>query len=85
MTPKERYRELTEKLLEDEAWGTLSEAADDAIREEMDSLWWAMTEDERADADSWLAEQRARAPIDLGLIEAAELDPGPTHRRPVAA
>lgn len=83
MSPKERYRELTEKLLENTAWNTLTEQEDEAIREEMDDLWWAMSEAERTEADAWLAAQRVRAPEDLGLVDAAE-DSG-IHRRPIAA
>lgn len=37
-TPKARYRELTQRLLEAEAWGTLSEAEEDALRDEMDGV-----------------------------------------------
>jgi hypothetical protein len=80
--PKARYRELTQRLLEAEAWGTLSEAEEDALRNDMDSIWWAMTEVERDEADAWLASQRAKAPEDLGLVDQ---ESGPIHRRPRAA
>lgn len=83
MSPKERYHELTERLLENTAWDTLTEEEDESIREEMDDLWWAMSEKERAEADAWLAAQRVRAPEDLGLVDAAE--DGGVHRRAIAA
>lgn len=69
ITPREQYRKLTERLLENEEWGTLSEAEEDALRDRMDSLWWAMSEGERQEADRWLAARRTRAPEDLGLKE----------------
>lgn len=85
MTASARYRQLTERLLEDESWGTLSEDEDEKIRSEMDGLWWQMTAEERADADAWLSEQRAKAPESLGLVELIDADGGPVPRRPAAA
>ena len=80
-TAKAKYRELTEKLLENETWGTLSEQKEDALRDEMDPLWWLMTEDERLDVDNWLDERRNRAPKSLSLREIEPSQQGPLHRQ----
>lgn len=85
MSAKDQYRELTLRLLENEAWGTLLEEQEDAIRDQMDELWWAMTQQERVEADEWLAAQRAKAPDTLGLVEVHDAEAGPIHREPEAA
>lgn len=84
MTSKDHYRELTQRLLESETWGTLSAEEEDSLLGEMDSVWWAMTDPERDEADAWLASQRARVPEDVGLTETPDRDPSPVHRRPRA-
>lgn len=85
MTSKDQYRQLTLRLLEDVAWGTLSEAEDERLRIKMDSLWDEMSQDERAEADRWLAQQRARAPKSLNLVDTTESEAGPLHRSSSAA
>ncbi len=85
MNATKKYRELTLRLLDDLAWGTLSEEDDEAIREEMDALWTKMSSQERQEADAWLAAERRKAPEDLGLEEPPSNELTTMHRRPRAA
>jgi hypothetical protein len=85
MKSSEKYRELTLRLLDDMAWGTLSEDEDEAIREEMDALWTQMSDQEQREADEWLAAERRKAPEDLGLEEPPGDELTTMHRRPRAA
>ncbi len=81
MKPSDHYRALTERLLDDLAWGTLSEDEDEAIREQMDDLWTQMTAKERQEADDWLAAQRSKAPQKLDLEDVRVDKSVRAHRR----
>jgi len=78
MTPFEHYRLLERRLLRGRALGTLSAALEDAILEEMDPLWYAMTDTERAIVDAGAADVPS-APKHLGVVDTG-LDQWP-HRR----
>jgi hypothetical protein len=67
MNAAERYRQLTARLLDNEPWGSLAQAQEDALRDSMDDLWWQMSEQERTEQDAWLEQKRLQAPISLGL------------------
>lgn len=43
----DQYKELTQQLNEGRERGTLGEAQEDALLDQMDDAWWAMTEAER--------------------------------------
>ena len=49
MTTAERYREVTEEMLYRRALGRLSDADETAILDQLDALWDAMSERERAE------------------------------------
>lgn len=85
MKYSEKYRQLTLRLLDDLAWGTLSEEEEEIIREEMDALWAQLSVHERLEADEWLAAERRKAPEDLGLEEPPGGELTTMHRRPRAA
>jgi len=85
MNAAQKYRQLTERLLDSEPWGSLTHAQEDALRESMDELWWQMSEQERTQQDAWLEQKRLQAPISLGL-EDLPLDAENTqgYRKPAA-
>lgn len=47
-----RYRALLERLLQGRDGGSLTQQREDAMLDEMDELWWKMTEDERKSLDA---------------------------------
>ena len=68
MTAAERYQVLESHLLRTRALGTATEAQLDALLEEMDAAWDALSETERAVADARAAAlARIAAPDDLRL------------------
>lgn len=75
----ERYRQLTRRLLEARAWHHWSEEQETSLLDEMDSVWWQLTQDERAEADQWLADLRAasaaREPEEYQDVEVSENEP----------
>lgn len=53
-----QYEELQKSILRGRALGTLPEEAEDSLLEQMDDLWWEMTEEERREADRRAAESQ---------------------------
>ncbi len=87
MTAAKKYRELTARLLDNEAWGSLAQAQEDDLRDAMDELWWQMTEEERTQQDAWLGQKRLHAPLSLGLEDLpfnAETNQGYRKPAPIA-
>lgn len=65
-----RYQELlTSLLIERElAGGSLSDELESRHVEELDRCWWAMTNEEQAEAERQIAEERPlEAPPELGV------------------
>ena len=56
----ERYLALEQQLVRGRALGTLSEAEDDHLLEQMDDLWWRMTAEECDAANKRAAEDAQR-------------------------
>lgn len=46
---KDKYLEMDRALLAKRATGTLTEDEEDDILEELDELWWSMTDQERTE------------------------------------
>ena len=70
MTAAHRYELLQTLLLRARALGTASEPQLDALLDEMDSVWYAMTQDQQRAADERAASlARIPAPDDLHLTE----------------
>jgi hypothetical protein len=62
------YERLEVRILRGRALGLLPEEAEDAILEEMDTLWRLMTAEERAAANARLEEARgSKAPENMNL------------------
>jgi hypothetical protein len=78
MTPFQRYLVLQRRVLRGRALGTLPIELEDALLEEMDPLWYAMTDEERAYIDAG-ARDVPHAPTQLDAIDT---DPASgTYRR----
>lgn len=62
MNNEKLYRILELRLLNGRVNGTISEAKDDELLEEMDDLWWKLTEEEQVRANKrtaqFLSEQK---------------------------
>jgi len=70
MTAAHRYRTLEALLLRTRALGSATDAQLDALLDEMDRAWDALTADEQAEADERAAKlARITAPDDLGLLD----------------
>lgn len=78
MPPFDHYRLLMRSVLRGRALGTVTEAVEDAILEEMDGLWYEMSDAERAIINATAADIPT-APERLGMID-TPLDEWP-HRR----
>lgn len=76
------YLHLMEKLLLGRAWGTLSEEAEDELLEEMDALWWTLTEEEIEVIKQTHA--ALKAPEILDLVDVAVTGPAGQIPRKVA-
>lgn len=63
----------------------ISPDEEDVMRDTMDTLWWQMSEQGRAEQDAWLEQRRLHAPLSLGL---EDLPPGAAntqgYRKPAA-
>ena len=81
----QRYATLEQQVLLGRAMGTLPEAEEDRLLEEMDDLWWQMAEAEREEANQRAAESaELEAPADLGLEDNAVERGSQQHPRKVA-
>lgn len=70
MTPAERYALLESLMLRARALGSATEVQIDALLDEMDGAWAAMSDDEQRVADARAAAlARIPAPDDLSLID----------------
>lgn len=57
----EQHSALMQTLLDGRADNSLTEAADDALCEQLDELWWKMSDEEQAAAEMQLPMMRATA------------------------
>lgn len=78
MTPFQRYLVLQRRVLRGRALGTLPIELEDALLEEMDPLWYSMSDGERAMIDASVRDV-PHAPAQLGAVDTDPSDG--TYRR----
>jgi hypothetical protein len=71
-----RYLDLERHLVRGRALGTLSEAEDDRLLEQMDDLWWEMTAEE-CDAANRRAAEDARRQSAVGTLVLCDVQTTP--------
>jgi hypothetical protein len=60
-----KHIQLIRQLLSGRLLGTLTEAAEDRLADDLEELWWKMTNEDQHRANAWLANQRAAANIPM--------------------